>query len=73
MGGRLRSVIIYLSPGRLTLMLPAHISEFKLVRTAMCWLSTEREPALLRFVFALNVSELTLNRKLETSHQTEKC
>lgn len=34
------------------------ISEFKLAITFLCWRSTVREPASVRFVSALNVSEL---------------
>ena len=53
---------------KLTLMLHSSISEFKLVITFLFCLSTIREPASVRFVSALNVSEMTLNTKLETSH-----
>ena len=49
---------------KLTLMLLWCISEFKLVLIVMCWLSTVTEPASVRFVFALNVSKLTLKIKL---------
>ena len=51
-----------------TQMLSLYISEFKLGITLMCWLSTVREPALVWFVFALNVSEVILNMNLEMSH-----